>query len=91
MAVSTNNSYDNLLISVNALAEGVCRGEDSTSLEQKQRGIIMLIETVRQMSNMDMERTISVKALEQLDIKNTLGTVGQLLALQLQLQVLSVI
>jgi hypothetical protein len=86
MAIPTNDIRNNLLLSFRELVEAVRRGEDSTALQPKERRIIMLVDTMQRMIDMETERTKSLKAIEQLDIKNTLDTVGQLLALQLQLQ-----
>lgn len=67
------------------LITAVGRGDDLPSLQKKQRAILMLSEMAHQLQVLDQERIQSIHTLQQLDIQNTLSTLGRLLKLQQQL------
>src|ERR1700733_2591937 len=85
MAIPPNTIFTGLQTNFQALIDAVQRGEDTASLQQKQQNIVLLTDTARQLNLLDHERAQSLRAIEQLDIQNTVATLGSLLKLQKQL------
>lgn len=82
MAIPPNALFQGLQIGFQSLIEAVERGDDLPIVQKKQRAVLMLSEMIQQLNVLDRERTESIRQIEQLNIHNTIATLGRLLKLQ---------